>query len=97
MKHMLIFWEMRDSSMSFTPILPKPFTPYNSQSVFLGTQLTLPNTMGNSTIFPFQKGVTPFARTAPSSKRAFPGTPGMHTIELMVHNQNTHHKLTNFT
>ena len=22
MKHMLIFWEMRDSSMSFTPILP---------------------------------------------------------------------------
>ena len=24
MKHMLIFWEMRDSSMSFTPILPKP-------------------------------------------------------------------------
>ena len=24
MKHKLIFWEMRDSSMSFTPILPKP-------------------------------------------------------------------------
>ena len=24
MKHMLIFWEMRDSYMSFTPILPKP-------------------------------------------------------------------------
>ena len=24
MKRMLIFWEMRDSSMSFTPILPKP-------------------------------------------------------------------------
>ena len=23
MKHMLIFWEMRDSSMSFTPIIPK--------------------------------------------------------------------------
>ena len=23
MKHMLIFWEMHDSSMSFTPILPK--------------------------------------------------------------------------
>ena len=23
MKRMLIFWEMRDSSMSFTPILPK--------------------------------------------------------------------------
>ena len=54
-----------------------------------GTQLTLPNTMGNNTIFLFQKGVTPFARTAPSWKRAFPGTPGMHTIELMVHNQNT--------
>ena len=31
------------------------FTPYNSQNVGLRTQLTLPNTMGNSTIFPFQK------------------------------------------
>ena len=50
--------------------------------------------MGNNTIFLFQKGVTPFARTAPSWKRAFPGTPGMHTIELMAHNQNTLHKLT---
>ena len=49
MKRMLIFWEMRDSSMSFMPILPKNFTPYNSQRVGLGTQLTLPNTMGNST------------------------------------------------
>ena len=46
---------------------------------------------------PVPKGVTPFARTAPSWKRAFPGRPGMHTIELVVHNQNTHHKLTNFT
>ena len=73
------------------------FTPYNSQSVGSGTQLTLPITTGNKTIFLFQKGVTPFARTAPSWKCAFPGRPGMHTIELMVHNQNTHHKLTNFT
>ena len=31
------------------------FTPYNSQSLDLGTQLTLPNTMGNNTIFLFQK------------------------------------------
>ena len=31
------------------------FTPYNSQSVLSGTQLTLPNTMGNNTIFLFQK------------------------------------------
>ena len=31
------------------------FTPYNSQSVVSGTQLTLPNTMGNDTIFLFQK------------------------------------------
>ena len=30
-------------------------TPYNSQSVVSGTQLTLPNTMGNNTIFLFQK------------------------------------------
>ena len=45
---------------------------------------------------PVPKGVTPFARTASSWKHAFPGTPGMHMIELMVHNQNTHHKLTNF-
>ena len=41
--------------------------------------------------------MTPFARTAPSWKHAFPGTPGIHTIELMIHNQNTHHKLTSFT
>ena len=34
MKHMLIFWEMHDSSMSFT-------TTYNSQSELLGAQLTL--------------------------------------------------------
>ena len=57
----------------------------------------LPKSRGNNTIFLFQKGVTPFARTAPSWKRAFPGTPGMHTIELMVHNQDTHHKLTMFS
>ena len=31
MKRMLIFWEMRDSSMSFMPILPKP-----SQHTILG-------------------------------------------------------------
>ena len=43
---------------------------------------------------PVPKGVTPFAGTASPWKHAFPGTPGMHTIELMVHNQNTHHKLT---
>ena len=55
MKHMLIFWEMRDSSMSFTPILPKTSQIYNSQSVVLGTQLTLPKSMGNNTIFLFQK------------------------------------------
>ena len=63
----------------------------------LGTQLTLPKSMGNNTIFLFQKGVSPFARTAPSWNHAFPGTPGMHTIELTVDNLNTHHKITNFT
>ena len=31
------------------------FTPYNSQSVAVGTQLTLPKSMGTNTIFPFQK------------------------------------------
>ena len=31
------------------------FTPYISQRGLSGTQLTLPNTMGNSTIFPFKK------------------------------------------
>ena len=46
---------------------------------------------------PVPKGVTPFATTAPSWKRAFPGTPEMHTIELRVHNQNTHHRRTKFT
>ena len=46
---------------------------------------------------PVPKGVTPFARTASSWEHAFPGTPGMHTIELRVHNQNTHHRRTTFT
>ena len=55
MKRMLIFWEMRDSSMSFTPILPKPSRHTIHKVYWLGTQLTLPNTMGNSMIFPFQK------------------------------------------
>ena len=54
-------------------------------------------TYGKQHDIPIPKGVTPFARTAPSWKHAFPGTPGMHTIELMIHNQNTHHKLTIFT
>ena len=43
------------------------------------------------------KGVTPFARTASSWKHAFPGRPGMHTIELRVHNQNTYPRRTKFT
>ena len=56
MRRMLIFWEMRDSSMSFTPILPKTSQhPKTTQSVVLGTQFTLPKSMGNNTIFLFQK------------------------------------------
>ena len=97
MKRMLIFWEMRDSSMSFTPNLPKPSHHTIHKVQFSGTQLTLPHTMGNNTIFLIPKGMTPFTRTIPSWKRAFPGTPGMHMIELMVHNQKTHHKHTKFT
>ena len=31
------------------------FTTYNSQSVLLGIQFTLPRSMGNNTIFLFQK------------------------------------------
>ena len=34
---------------------PQTVTPYNSQSLFSGTQLTLPITMGNNTIFLLQK------------------------------------------
>ena len=55
MKHMLIFWEMRDSSMSFTPILPKTSQHTIHKVYRLGTQLTLPKSMGNNTIFLFQK------------------------------------------
>ena len=55
MKRMLIFWEMRDSSMSFTPILAKPSHYTIQKHVLLGTQLTLPKSMGNNTIFLFQK------------------------------------------
>ena len=43
------------------------------------------------------KGVTPFARTASSWKHAFPGRPGMHTIELVHHNRNAHDRHTKFT
>ena len=39
----------------FHPNPSQIFTPYNSQNVCLGTQLTLPKSMGNSTIFQFQK------------------------------------------
>ena len=55
MKRMLIFWEMCDSSMSFTPILPKTSHHTIHKSVVLGTQLTLRKSMGNNTIFLFQK------------------------------------------
>ena len=55
MKRMLIFWEMRDSSMSFMPILPKP-SQHTIHKVGLGTQHTLPKSMGNNMIFLFQKG-----------------------------------------
>ena len=76
---------------------PSPtFTPYNSQSVLLGTQFTLPKSTV-TTRYCYSKWGTPFARTAPSWKHAFPGTPGMHTIELMIHNRNTDHKNTIFT
>ena len=35
--------------------LSQNFTPYNSQNVVSGTQLTSPKSMGNNTIFLFQK------------------------------------------
>ena len=93
MKCMLIFWEMRDSSMSFTPILPKP-SHHTIHNWYAQEHNSLYPILWVTTDIPIPKRVTPFARTAPSWKRAFPGTPGMHTIELIVHNQNTHHKLT---
>ena len=55
MKRMLIFWEMRDSSKSFMPFLPKPSHHTIPKVYLLGTQLTLPKSMGNNTIFLFQK------------------------------------------
>ena len=96
MKRMLIFWEMQDSSMSFTSILPNPshhtIHKVNGRNTTHFTQY-----YGYQHDIPIPKAVKPFARTAPSWKHAFPGTTGMHTIELMVHNRNTHHKLTSFT
>ena len=55
MKRMLIFLEMCDSSMHFTPILPKTSQHTIHKVYLLGTQLTLPKNMGNNTIFLFQK------------------------------------------
>ena len=50
--HLLrIAWQLHE----FHANPSQTFTPYNSQGVFSGTQLTLPNTMRNNTIFPFQK------------------------------------------
>ena len=44
-------WKLHE----FHANLSQNVTPYNSQSVFVGTQLTLPKHMGNNTIFLFQK------------------------------------------
>ena len=46
---------------------------------------------------PVPKGVTPLPGLHPPWKHAFPGTPWMHMIELMLHNQTTHHRRTSFT
>ena len=96
MKRVVIFWEMCDRSMSFTSIIPK-ISHHTIHKVYWQEHNSLCPILWVTTRYPVPKGVTPFARTAPSWKHAFPGTPGMHTIELMVHNQNTLHKLTNFT
>ena len=96
MKCMLIFWEMRDSSMIVTPILPTT-SHHTIHKVYLQEHNSLYPKVWKQHDIPIPTSVTPFARTAPSWKHAFPGTPRMHTIELMVHNQNTHHKLTSFT
>ena len=82
--------------MSFTPIVLKT-SHHTIHRVYFQDHTHLTHYYGQQHDIPVPKGVTPFARTAPSWKRAFPGRPGMHTIELVVHNQNTHHKLTNFT
>ena len=92
MKRMLIFWEMCDSSMSSRQSFPKLHTIQFTKCSFRNTT-HFTQKYGKQHDLPIHKGVTLFARTAPSWKHAFPGTPGMHTIELMVHNQNTHHKL----
>ena len=96
MKRVLIFWELHDSSMSFTSIIPNTSHHKIHKYIFRNTtHFTQYNFLQHD--IPVPKGVTPFARTAPSWKRAFPGTPGMHMIELMVHNQNTLQKPTKFT
>ena len=49
--HLLgIAWQLHE----FHANPSQTFTPYNSQRLLSGTQLTLPNTMGNNTIFLFQ-------------------------------------------
>ena len=50
--HLLgIAWQVHE----FHANHPQPFTPYNSQNVFSGTQLNLPITTGNNTISLFQR------------------------------------------
>ena len=96
MKCVLIFWELRDSSMSFMSIIPKT-SHHTILKVYGQEHNSLYPILWVTRRYSCSKRCDTFARTAPSWKRAFPGTPGMHTIELMVHNQNTLHKLTNFT
>ena len=96
MTRMLIFYELRDSSMSFTPIILNT-SHHTIHKVYVQEHISLYPLLRVTTRYSCSKKCDIFTRTAPSWKRAFPGRPGMHTIELMVHNQSTHHKLPNFT
>ena len=96
MKRMLTFWEMHDSSMRFSPILPK--TSHHTIHKVKGWEHnSLYPKVWVTTRYSYSKSCDTFWQDCTFLEHAFPGTPGMHTIELMVHNQNTHHKLTMFT
>ena len=93
MKCMLIFWEMRDSSMSFMSIIPKP-SHHTIHKVYFQEHNSLYPILWVTTRYSYSKRCDTFCQDCTFLEACIPR---MHTIELMVHNQNTHHKLTIFT
>ena len=105
MKRMLIFWEMRDSSMSFVPIIPKP-SHHTIHKAYVQDHNSLYPKVWVTARYSHSKRCDTFPRTAPSWKHAFPitlmdaydGIDGSHS-EYIINSQVLHnlkHKVFGF-